>query len=889
MKNKPHTPPKLAESFLEWVLKPSLSEEVLGDLEEQFYANLDKKSSFQAQLNYWYQTLNYLRPFALRNNIFTDLNPFFMFRHNFLVSFRGFRRNTSTFIINTLSLALGVTCCLLIGLYMHDELSYDQQHPNVENLYRVVLDINLNSWTATGTALPPILAKKLVEEIPEITNAARLNPFFENAGTNIVRRENETVNHFEEKFVYVDQSFFELFHLPLVYGDQDKLLAQPNQMVISQRMADKYFPNQNPVGETLILHDSESESFTITGVMENIPTQSHFDYDFFMSMPTLKDSETNTNWLFNNYFAYVTLSEGTKVEDIQDKLAAFSTKNFGPQFKAQQNIDLAAEIKKGKYYKVNLQPVTDIHLHSAGAFPQLKPVGDIATVRLFAIIALFILLIAIVNFVNLSTARSTNRAKEVGVRKVLGSMQHNLISQFLCESVMISVAAFAIGTLFARLLMPLFNDLSGKVLAIPFTSITFVFLLIGAAIVTGLLAGLYPSFYLSAFQPIKVLKGKLGGNPRGSKLRGGLVVVQFAISIALIVGTFVVYQQMAYIQNKKLGFEKEQVLLIQDTYTLENQVHAFKSAIKNLPEAQNASLSSYLPLEGGRRNSISFYPEGKNESQDQILLQKWNVDADYINTLGMTVKTGRNFNENISSDSIGVILNETAARSLGFANPIGQKITSPYAEYDYTVIGVVEDFNYESLKGEVEPLGLFLNLSNSVISIKTKANEMGQLISKTEALWKSFAPNQPFRYDFLDDRFAQMYTVERRIGQLFLIFSVLAIFIACLGLLALVTFMTEQRMKEIGIRKVLGASSFGIVTLLSKDFTKMVLVAMLIAFPLSYWAANDWLANFAFRIDVKVWFFLGAGFLALLMAWLTVGVRSFKAAMVNPVETLKVE
>jgi len=887
MKN---TPPKLAENFLQWILKPELSEEILGDLEENFLEAAEQKTLFRAKLNYWYQTLNYLRPFALRSSIFSNLNPFFMLRHHILVSLRGFKRNTSTFLINTFSLTLGVTCCLLIGLYIFDEFSYDQQHPNIDNLYRVVLDINLNDWNKKVTALPPVLPPKLVEEIPGIKQAARLNPYFSNAGTNLLRKENETINHFEEKFVYVDPSFFELFHLPLIYGNAKKILNDPFQIVITKHIADKYFPGENPVGKTLMLNNSTDEVFTITGVTNNIPTQSHFEYDYFMSMASLKDSEENTNWLFNNYYAYVLLEEGFKVADIQDKLAAFSTRHFGPQFKAQQNIDLEAIAAQGQYYRVNLQPVKDIHLYSADAYPQLKPTGDISNVRLFLIIALFILLIAVVNFINLSTARSTSRAHEVGVRKVLGSTQQHLVRQFLCESVLISLAAFVAGTLLAHFLMPMFNELSGKQLFIPFTNISFLLLLSGMAFLMGILAGLYPSFYLSAFEPIKVLKGKLNRVSSGGRLRGGLVVVQFTISIALIIGTFVVYQQMAFIQDKKIGFEKEQVLLIQDTYTLNDQVHSFKNAIKDLPEAQSTTLSSYLPLEGGNRNSISFYPEGKNTVDDQVLLQRWSIDTDYIETLGMTITEGRNFKEGLRNDSLGVILNETAIKDLGFSdNPIGQKISSPYAEDDYTIVGVVKDFNYESLKGKVSPVGLFLGLSNSVISIKTSSAEMEALITKAESTWKSFAPNQPFRYDFLDDRFAVMYTVERRIGKLFLIFSVIAIFIACLGLLALVTFMTEQRIKEIGIRKVLGASAFNIVKMLSADFTKMVLIAIVLAFPLSYWAAHKWLNNFAYHTDIQLWIFIGAGILALLVAWLTVGLRSLKAALANPVESLKVE
>ena len=813
-----------------------------------------------------------------------------MFRHNFLVALRGIKKNTSTFIINTVGLALGLCSCLLVSLYIHDELTYDQHHPNIDNLYRVVLDININGWQGKGTALPPMMAKTLVEEIPEVENAARLNPYFGNAGSNLVRKESETENKFEEKFIYADQSFFEMFHLPLVHGDGRALLQQPNQMVISEKMANKYFPQQNPVGQSLVLNDDPEQTFHITGVAENIPSQSHFDYDFFLSMPSLEDSKDEENWLFNNYFAYLALKPGTDPAHLQTKFKEFSFKHLGPQFKDQQNIDLKAIEKDGQYYRVNLQPVSDIHLHSEGYAPQLQATGDIRNVRMFGAIALFLLLIAMVNFVNLSTAQSSNRAREVGVRKVLGSQRKSLVSQFLWESIFISFLAFLVAVILAELAMPFFNNLSGKELSLPFGKLPFILLLIGAAVVIGVLAGLYPSFYLSAFHPVKVLKGKLSKGAKGGWLRGGLVVVQFAISIGLIVGTLVVSQQMSFIQNKKLGFDKEQVLLIQDTYTLDNQLPAFKAALKNLPEAKNATLSSYLPLEGGNRNSISFYPEGKDDVGDQVLLQTWRVDHDYINTLGMEIIEGREFNINMPTDSQGVMINATAALQFGISdNPIGQRITSPYRREASTVIGVVEDFNFESLKGEVGPVGLFLGLSNSVMSVKANTSDIGSLIEKSEKIWKSFAPNQPFRYDFMDDRFAQMYVVEKRTGNLFMVFTGLAIFIACLGLLALATFMTDQRTKEIGIRKVLGATTESIVSLLSKDFIKFVLIAFLVATPLAYFFMEKWLQDFAYRIDLQWWVFLLAGGLALIVAFFTVGFQSIKAALANPVEALRSE
>jgi len=610
-------------------------------------------------------------------------------------------------------------------------------------------------------------------------------------------------------------------------------------------------------------------------------------------MSTLDDSNSNA-WISNNYYVYVSLTPGTDPKQLKEKLHDFVLKNFSPEYKSIANVDLKKLADQGKGIELFLQPVTDIHLYSTDFSQPYEPQGDIAQVRMFSIIALFILLIALVNFINLSTARSANRAKEVGLRKVLGSYQQQLVRQFLTESVLMSVLAFVLGTALAIFLIPMFNDLSGKNLSIPFSEISFFPLLIGAAISTGILAGLYPSFYLSAFQPVKVLKGKLSLGSKSGKLRSGLVIFQFAISIGLIIGTVVVYQQMSFIQNKNLGFNKDQVLLIEDTYTIFDQISEFKDAIKKLPEAKNATLSSFLPLDGGRRNSIGFFPKGNGGAKDLVVMQCWNIDEDYFNTLSMNLVAGRNFNEEMPTDTNSVILNETAVRTYGFTeNPIGKIISMPFNngnnERQFTVIGVVEDFNFESLKGKIEGLGFFMGMSSSVVSVKTTAAEMDKLIAKSEAVWKSFAPTQPFRYDFLDQRFSKMYKGESRVSTLFGIFSILAILIACLGLLALATFMTEQRMKEIGIRKVLGASVPNIVFQLSKQFLLYVVIGLLIAAPIAWMQMNQWLNNFEYRIEMQWWMIALAGVLAIGIAFLTVGSKTMIAALTNPMESLRNE
>lgn len=878
----PPNPPKWANRFLEWFCHPDLLEEIQGDAFELFDARCRKKGVKAAKRQFVWDVLRSFRLSTIKN-----LNPMpAMLRNNFKTAFRQIKRQKFYSAVNITGLALGIACCLLIALYIKEEISYDQQHPNVENLYRVYRHGNLAEWKGKSPPIPPVSTVIMVEELPEITSQARLNPYFGNAGTNLVRKTTEQENKFEEGFVYADPSLFELFHLPLIEGNITTILTEPNTLVITQKIAQKYFPNQSAIGETLVLNDDEeNQSFRITGVTKNLPEQMHFDYDYFISMKTLDDSE-QVQWVANNYYGYVTVKDGTDMERLNQKLQAFSDKYFIPAFKNNQ---LELDLSGGNFYRFRLQPVSDIHLYSDGFSPQLGENGDIRYVRLFALIAFFIFVIALVNFVNLSTARSANRAKEVGVRKVLGSMKGQLVTQFLVESVLMSVFAFIVGSVIATALLPFFNELSGKSLTIPYTDFTFFPLFLVAAIGAGLLAGLYPSFYLSAFEPIQVLKGKLSRGAKSGWLRSGLVVGQFAISIGLIVATMVVYQQMNFIQNKKLGFEKDQVLLIQDTYTLGDQKMSFKKALKSIPEVKNASMSSYLPLDGGNRNSMAYYTNQVNAGQTQLGMQVWRVDEDYINTLGMKLIAGRNFEPTMVTDSQAVILNQRAVEEFGLIDPIGKQIRSPFRDNPATVIGVVEDFHFESLKGKVESLGLFLAESNSVISVKANSQSLDNLIAKSEKLWKTFAPNKPFRYTFLDDRFAKMYLAEDRAGKLFTVFSLLAIFIACLGLFAMATFMTEQRTKEIGIRKVLGASTFNIVLQLSKSFLYLVIGGLLIAVPIAYTQMNKWLNNFEYRIDMEWWIFGLAGLLVMLIAFLTVGSQSLRAALVNPIKSLKTE
>lgn len=815
--------------------------------------------------------------------------PVAMFRNYFKIALRQLFKQKFFSFINIAGLALSVACCLLIALFVHNELSYDTYHEHADDIYRLALDINLNQSVAKGTALPAPAAHTIKEEFPEVINACRINRFFFNAGTNLVRTAKEKESTFQEKFVYVDHSFTEMFDFTPLYGDSESWLLEPYTIVITKRVAEQFFPQVDPVGEQLVLNDdTENQSYRVTGVIDDMPSHSHLDFDYLMSMTTLNASQAN-DWVSNNYYSYVQLAPGTDPEQLNAKLIPFGLQYFGPQFREQLKVDLEQVTKTGSKYDLFLQPLADIHLHSDHFTPNFGSGGDIRYIQLFTVIGLFLLLIAIVNYVNLSTARSANRAREVGMRKVLGSFQVHLIGQFLMESIMVSFLAFGFGLLLAELLLPAFNALAHKNLIIPYHASWFVLILASSTLGMGVLAGIYPAFYLSGFKPIKVLKGQLSLGKNSAWLRKGLVVVQFTISTALIIGTLVVFNQMKYIQQKKIGFEKDQVLLIHDTYTLDTRIGNFKEAVKDLAEVQNASISPFLPGAGGFRNQIMYNAEENTDPADQIPLQAWPVDTDYIPTLGIQLKEGRNFSPDRPADSLATIISETAVKQLGLADPVGKRIQNPFSDDLFTIIGVVEDFHFESLKSEIYGLALFLGNRTATISLRANTDNWDHTIAQVEQTWKRFAPNQAFRYSFLDERFHRMYQQESSAAALFNAFTLIAIFIACLGLFALASFTAEQRRKEIGIRKVLGATIGHVVGLLSKDFLRLVILAILIAIPVAWHFSSRWLQNFAYHIDLDILVFLCAGVAAILIALGTISFQSIRAAAADPIQALRSE
>ncbi len=807
-----------------------------------------------------------------------------MFKNYLKIAFRNLWKNKGYSAINIFGLAVGLATCLLILIFVADELSYDQFNKKANRIYRVDGDLQFGGTHFILAVAPDPLGATMKKDFPQVEQYVR---FRDNGGFR-VKKGNENVQ--ENKVIYTDSTLFDVFTLPVVAGDPKTALIDPNSIVITQKVAEKYFNTTDVVGKTLTINDTTN--YKITAVIKSIPTQSHFNFDFFVPLSSSEESRKN-NWLSNNFNTYVVLREGVHAAAIEKQFAAFINKYVGEQAKQLLGMSMSEFEKAGNFDRLSLMPLTKIHLHS-DKVAELGINENIQYVYIFSAIALVILLIACVNFMNLSTARSSNRAKEVGVRKVLGSRKKEIITQFLSESVLISFISLILALAIAKLLLPYFNQVSGKQIELGLFSKPWLLpSLILLMLIVGLLAGSYPSFYLSSFQPVTVLKGSLASGFKGSKLRSSLVVFQFAISIILMVGTVVIYSQLNFIQNKKIGYNRDHVLVVKHTYPLGDHAKTFRNELLNVKGVENVTVTGWLPT-GDYRSESPLYPDVSLDQKSAVSMQTWYVDENYIPTLNIQLAQGRNFSAQMPADSSSVIINEAAAKLLGFSNPLNKKLYSLTSLKNktskaYEVIGVIKDFNFNSLRQVVTPMVLFLGTDEGSVAIRFKSTGISSLIASVQTKWKNINPNQPFEYSFMDEDFANTYQKEQRVGKIAISFSILAILIACLGLFGLVTYAAEQRTKEIGIRKVLGASVSNIVNLLSSDFLKLVVIAMLIAFPLAWWGMNKWLQDFAYRIHIDWKVFLVAGICAIVIALATVSFQAIKAAVANPVKSLRTE
>ena len=671
----------------------------------------------------------------------------------------------------------------------------------------------------------------------------------------------------------------------MIYGNAKSALAEPNSIVLTKRKADKYFHGEDPLGKIMIINNNEKFPLKVGGVIADPPANTHFQYDFLITLSEREFGQgEQTNWLQTNYPTYILVQPGTDARELGKKLSqTIGEKYYRPRLAEVGYPNLDDALKNLSY---ELQPVTDIYLNKVGVGDGLNH-GDIQFVWLSGAVAAFILLLACINFVNLSTAKSANRAKEVGLRKVVGSFKSSLVNQFLTESVIYSFFSFLAGLLIAWALLPFFNELLGKTLSFPWREWWLAPMVCGGAIVIGIFAGLYPSFYLSGFRPIEVLKGNVARGSKSATTRSLLVVFQFTTSIVLIIGTFVVYRQMSFILNTKVGFEKEEVLVVQGTNLLGDKIKTFKNELLSIRDVKSVSITDYLPIRGTKRNGNGFWNQGRQKIDPPVGSQFWQVDNDYIKTMGMRIVDGRDFSTNIVSDSAGAIINQAMAKELGLKDPIGKTISN---YRDWTVIGVVENFNFESLKQNVGPLCMVLGRDNAgIMAVKINTKDVASVISNISTAWKKFAPQQPIRYTFLDESYARMCEDIERMGKIFTTFAVLAIIVACLGLFGLSSFMVEQRSKEISIRLVLGASLQNVFTLLTQNFVKLVLISFAIAAPLAWYLMNLWLEDFVYRTDITADVFIIAGAGALVIAVVTISYQAIRAGMVKAVNGLRSE
>ena len=882
-RNKIH-PPKLAQRLLLTFLRDDLSDEVLGDLEEKFYLTATHKSLLKARINYWYQVLQYVRPFAIKKSSSRGSNHYAMFQNYFKIGWRNLSKQKMYSSIKIGGFALGIAACLLIALYIQEELKYDLHYPDKDRIYRVIREDNFGEGLEKAVWFQAPFAAAVKAEFPEVEKSGRINAgeLF-GAGSNEVRRSDQLENYFEEGFAYIDQELLDILQIPMVYGNRVHALDQPNTIVISKSKADKYFPNEDPVGKILVLNNREDRSFKIGGVMEDFPKASHLQFHFLM---TLTDREfwqgEQDNWRSTNYPTYLLLRADADPVELEKKLLSMVKKYYLPEWKKF----LVNAEKLAEAVRFDLQPIKDIHLKSEGIADHVSR-GDIRYIWLFGGIAVFILIIACINFVNLSTAKSANRAKEVGLRKVVGSHRGNLVRQFLTESLLFSFFSFVIGIFLTVLLLPYFNELSGKSLEFPWSEWIVFPILTAAILIIGIVAGLYPSFYLSSFQPIQVLKGSISKGSKGASLRSVLVVFQFTTSIVLIVGTIIIYRQMHYILNTKVGFDKEQVLLIHGTNSLGSQSSTFKNELLEIPDVKSVTLADYLPIKGTKRNGNGFWKEGETKTAQPIFGQMWQVDHDYIKTMGMKIVEGRDFSDKITSDAEAVIINQRMAKDLFQGNALGKRITN--GDAPRTIIGVVEDFHFETMKEDIEPLCMALGYNSNITSVKVKTADMPGFIQSIEKVWKKFSPHQAIRYTFMDESFELMYQDVQRMGKIFGSFAALAIVVACLGLFALSAFMVEQRGKEISIRLVLGASIKNIFKLLTGNFVKLVLISFVLAVPIAWWLMDKWLQDYKYKIDITWQVFALAGTMSLAIALFTISYQAIRAALVSPVNSLRSE
>ncbi len=784
-----------------------------------------------------------------------------MLKHVFHLTFRNFKKFKNTFLINLIGLSSGIACAVLIFLWVDDERNMDKFHAKNDQLFQVMEHQKYSGNIMTTWSTPGILSESMKADFPEVEYAATTTWISDY----ILTYEDKDVS--KEGF-HVGQDYFNIFSYKLLAGNENQVLADKSSIVISEQVAKELFGGvEAALGKTIELQ--HRDQFKVTGVFENISRHSSYQFDFVLSFEVYKDdNDWVLEWGNNGPRSYLLLAKGTNVLEFNEKIK-----------------DYIKEKEEDSHVTLFLKAYAEQYLY--GKYEDGKNVGGrIEYVRLFSMIAFFILVIACINFMNLSTARASRRMKEIGVKKAIGARKEGLVLQFLTESMVMSFLSMFVALALVWFAMPVFNEITSKEMFLQF-NLPFTLMLFGVCLITGLLAGSYPALYLSGFGIIAVLKGNVKGAPGEVWIRKGLVVFQFWLSVILIVTVVVIYNQIDYVQSKNLGYDKENILVVPQEGRVADNLPTFLNELNKVPGVKMASSIGHTMV-GQQNNTYSVDWDGK-DPEFRVLFENMQVNYNCMETLGMQLVDGRTFSKDYGADSSSVILNEAGLKVMGLEDPVGQQITL-FGETKYTIIGIVKDFNFQSLHRDVKPVFMRVTEDNTWnVLARLEAGNIKETVARIETLHKEFNPGFPLDYNFLDESYQQQYAAEQRVSVLSRYFAAFAILISCLGLFGLAAFTAERRMKEIGVRKVLGASEWKIVTLLTADFTKMVVVSIVLALPVSYWFLGDWLTRFAYRIDLEIWFFAGAGLMALLVAWLTVGVQSIRAAHANPVDCLRDE
>ncbi|HMB89527.1 MAG TPA: ABC transporter permease [Rhodothermales bacterium] len=797
-----------------------------------------------------------------------------MLRNYLTIALRNFRKHPGYVAINIAGLAIGLCCCILILLFVRDELSYDQFHAHADRIVRVNSETRLGDTPNYGNSSAYPLAELLTASFPEIEAATRIH----NTGPMLMRH--DEVSNYESKGQYAEPNFFDIFDFSLERGNPETALTDPYTVVMTADKAQQYFGDTDPMGQTVTVKSWHGEhDLTVRGILAPVPENSHLQFDFLISNETLvaaQGERLTTNWHTINGTTYLLLQEEADWAALDERIDPLVTDYVTGEYPGR-NI----------WFTYYLQPLTDIHLNRLGLPNDAE--GDMRYIYIFSTIALLILLIACINYMNLATARSAKRAKEVGMRKVLGAQRGQLARQFLIEAICLSVVAFMLAIALTELLLPLFNDLTGKTLAThAWSNPVLIGTLLGASLLTGVLAGSYPALFLSGFRPIKVLRSSYRAGSSGALLRKGLVVTQFACGVALIIGTLVIFQQLDYMQDKRLGFDEEQVIVMPlRDMELKRQHATIHQAMAGVSGVRSVTIGMSVPGTGGSGHGVRLAETPKEEGFIQQVL---GVDTEYEDVMGMELVAGRWFDENRPADSSAYVINETAAQYFGLDEPLGRELNRN--DNVGEIVGVVQDYHFASLHEEIKPLIIYMGKEAwdfNQMALKVDGQRLPETLAAMEAAWQQVAPGQPFSYSFLDEDLDQLYASEQRLGKIFGTFAFLGIFVACLGLLGLAAFTAEQRTKEIGIRKVFGAGMPGLVLLLSKDFLRLVVIAFVIAAPVGYVLMQRWLEDFAYRIELGASVFVLAGGLAVLIALLTVSYQAMRAALADPIKSLRYE